>query len=1137
MNHKKIPMKTNRTYIVPFLALFLVTVPLRAQDQRTLETRVADLLVQVPAGNPQKLDMLMQSMGSLEDAGLQMILDGVIPPGSGDDTQARVAIESYSRYLSQEGLESEWSDWEGLILNEIENRKDTEVQRFFISQLNYAGSEAALVRLVSCLTDPDLQDPVIRAIRDISPEQAADLFAARLKDCGGRTQIALVNAIMDTGSPDHARDVAELSGTGSFELQKSVLACLARLGHPGSYGLLAEAAKEADYLPEPTYATASLIAYAQALSDGGHRDLSNKICRNLSRKCNAPGQLAYKSAALTVAAGNEPADRSVSVLVEAMKDPSKAYRMTAIQYAAAHNSPPGPWISELERTRSNEVKAEILHLLRLLESDGAVHVVSGYLDHPDAGVRQEAVKTLALIRKTDAVPDLLRYTLSFPEAPDSATAREALLQTAGVNQLPMLTAALDEAPEGAVVILIEVIAARGDPGSFEVLYDLTKKTGAVRKASLANLYQVASQRDLGDLMRLFDQLEDEQELAFIEKALVSAINRGPYREVTTQALLLHAARTYRVEKYIGVLARIGGREAMEAVHETYTTGNQEARERALAGLLGSNDIHAAGPLFEICSTSTDPQVREAAYRQYIRIASAADLSDDQKLLLLRKIGDLAGTTRDKIALIRAMGRVKTYLSFITLSTYLDQDELKSQAANALVSVVLPGSGMDNGLTGSLVREKLILARDLITGSDSEYLRIDIQNYLDRMPDEKGFVPMFNGSDLSGWQGLAADPVTKAGLSEGELQKRQQEANEKLTENWGVRDHCIVFNGEGSNLCSIKEYGDIELIVDWRITKKGDSGIYLRGSPQVQIWDTSRVEVGAQVGSGGLYNNQVHESKPLVVADNPVGDWNTFRIRMVGEKVTVYLNGQLVVDNVVMENYWDRNIPIYPVGSIELQAHGTDLAFRDIYVRELEEDPNELSAEEQNEGFASLFNGKDLSDWTGKNHSYSVEDGCIVIRPARSGGNLYTEKEYGDFIFRFEFKLTPGANNGLGIRAPLEGDAAYVGYELQILDNTAPVYADLQPYQYHGSVYGIIPALRGYLKPVGEWNYQEVYAKGDHIRITLNGTVILDGNLKEATQNGTADHRDHPGLGRTRGHIGFLGHGSTLWFRHIRIREL
>ena len=153
------------------------------------------------------------------------------------------------------------------------------------------------------------------------------------------------------------------------------------------------------------------------------------------------------------------------------------------------------------------------------------------------------------------------------------------------------------------------------------------------------------------------------------------------------------------------------------------------------------------------------------------------------------------------------------------------------------------------------------------------------------------------------------------------------------------------------------------------------------------------------------------------------------------------------------------------------------------------------------------------------------------------GNLYTEKEYSDFIYRFEFQLTPAANNGLGIHAPLEGDAAYLGKELQILDDTNPAYANIQPYQAHGSVYGIVPAKRGFLKPVGEWNYEEVHVVGDQIKITLNGTVIVDANLKKASANGTIDKQNHPGLSRHKGHIGFLGHGSVLRFRNIRIRDL
>lgn len=189
-------------------------------------------------------------------------------------------------------------------------------------------------------------------------------------------------------------------------------------------------------------------------------------------------------------------------------------------------------------------------------------------------------------------------------------------------------------------------------------------------------------------------------------------------------------------------------------------------------------------------------------------------------------------------------------------------------------------------------------------------------------------------------------------------------------------------------------------------------------------------------------------------------------------------------------------------------------------------------------FISLFNGTNLDGWVGNKESYKAVDGMIVIDPkGNGGGNLYTEKEYGDFILRFEFQLTPGANNGLGIHAPLTGDAAYVGKELQILDNTAEKYAELHEYQYHGSLYGVIPAKRGYLKPVGEWNQEEVIVQHPKIKIILNGEVILEGDYLEASKNGTLDGKDHPGLQRSSGHIGFLGHGDVVHFKNIRIKEL
>ncbi|MDQ1090398.1 family 16 glycoside hydrolase [Siphonobacter sp. SORGH_AS_1065] len=198
----------------------------------------------------------------------------------------------------------------------------------------------------------------------------------------------------------------------------------------------------------------------------------------------------------------------------------------------------------------------------------------------------------------------------------------------------------------------------------------------------------------------------------------------------------------------------------------------------------------------------------------------------------------------------------------------------------------------------------------------------------------------------------------------------------------------------------------------------------------------------------------------------------------------------------------------------------------------------LKEEEKKEGFKTLFDGSNLEQWTGNKQDYIIEEGNLVIRPSGKGqGNLYTKDEYADFVFRFDFQLTPGANNGLGVRAPLEGDAAYTGMELQILDNDAFEYKNLQPYQYHGSVYGIIPAKREAMKPVGEWNSEEVTLKGTRVKVVLNGVTILDGDTVEATKEGTPDHKEHPGLKRTSGHIGFLGHGSVVKFRNMRVKEL
>ena len=401
--------------------------------------------------------------------------------------------------------------------------------------------------------------------------------------------------------------------------------------------------------------------------------------------------------------------------------------------------------------------------------------------------------------------------------------------------------------------------------------------------------------------------------------------------------------------------------------------------------------------------------------------------------------------------------------------------------------------------------------------------------------------IFNGKDLTGWHGDNPHTTVKAKTPE-EREKSLADQQAEFKAHWSVQNGELVNDGHGPYATTDKDFGDIEFLVEYKTVPTADSGIYLRGTPQVQIWDVNHppsIKHGADKGSGGLWNNSPGAAgkDPLVKADKPLGEWNSFKIRQLGARTWVWLNGQAVVENAIMENYWDRAKPLPAKGPLHLQTHGGEIRWRNLSV-------NEISGAEANEllrgddaaaGFTSLFNGKDLTGWAGAAENYEVVDGAIQCK-AGKGGVLHTAEEYGDFVARLEFKLPPGGNNGLAIRYPGQGDTAYTGMcELQVLDNEAEKYAKLDPRQYHGSAYGMSPAHRGYQRPVGEWNYQEVTVKGSTIKVELNGTVILDTDLSKVTEH--AGGKEHPGKNRTQGYFGFAGHGDAVAFRNVAIKKL
>lgn len=1126
--------KKNLSLILALL-FFISGVEAQTPQDRTTSTIIADALAQLPAEKQNVYNQTMESLVVTGEDGLNALINMMDASGKKSNETVEYAISGWTNFVANKPADRTIAV--AAYTKALQQPLDIRIKQFLIRQLELIGDDTNVEILASFLNNIQLASPAAQALANINSQSAVLALIESLKNTEDeQLSIVLVNAVGQTENVSAENVLLNiLAESPSEELCNLTCMALSKVGTMHSVQPLKSLAAQSGFSIHTNKATTAYIDLLFKLIPS-HPVEIRKEAQQLQKLTAKSNQNNVRIASTEILM-QLPDINKDKLLKTALKDQNPAYVSHVLNFYSGYTTQTGIdlVIKATKKTKSDLMRTSLLYWLGQTRTEKAAPVIIQYLHDQHADVQKAAVRSLANLD-----PELSLHPLIGLLTHTDAAVLENAYQTLAAFDSDVSTALISNYPdfsnEGKAVAL-KLLGLRKASSSYHLVYTemMSAADTKVQQQAAVTLKDVIS---ADKLTQLFDLVE--QENSNYAADIQTAVNQALSFESVEKQLEIITGRMSKANKaylYYPSLANTGSTSALAIIMDGYNQSGSNA-QAAFNALLSMKTFDAVYPLLDIARAGKDKAEISKAVDALINLIVSSTHTGIVKANYLQEVMLLAQTGNQKKTILNQLANTDSFQALLFTERFLNDKALREVAAQAGMKIALNNPQYAGGVTTKILTQ----IEQVLDNPDAEYQRQAIQKYFNDNKETNGFVSIFNGKDLTGWRGLVGTPITRAAMPKKKLEEAQIKADQAAAESWVVEeDGVLLFTGKGNNLCTEKQYDDFEMWVDWKLLpgKEPDAGIYLRGTPQVQIWDTARVQVGAQVGSGGLYNNRFNESKPIKVADQKVGEWNTFYIKMVGDRVTVYLNGALVTDNIILENYWDRTQPIFPTEQIELQAHGSKVMYRNIFIKEIPRpEPFQLSKQEEKEGFKILFDGGNMYQWTGNTTDYITEDGCMVIYPSRSfGGNLYTKEEFDDFIFRFQFQLTPGANNGLGIRTPMEGDAAYVGMELQILDNGAPIYKNLNDYQYHGSVYGIIPAKRGALKPVGEWNYQEVIAKGDHIKITLNGHVIVDGNIRDAVKNGTPDGKEHPGLFNKKGHIGFLGHGSIVKFKEIRIKRL
>ena len=1091
-----------------------------AQDarQRTAETIVADALAQLPAQTPKAFDSLMQELAATGADGIRMMAAMLVPAAEGKNAPVEYAINGVVSYVTAAGREELAREIRAGLTDAVAASTDKPNQAFLLSQLQLCATAAEAPVFVKYAADEYLADYAVRglistpgtdgeilALIDASPAPDALLAYAAAEKRLAAAEPALLKWAADPKA-----------GTPTKE---AVYNALAKCGTAASIAPLAAAAKADGYAFTKTDATGAYVALLARLAAAGNSKAV--AAAKALRKTGMPQNV--RAAGLGIVLGTD-AKKQTPELLAALKDADRAYRCAALDYANAFADEAlyAALVKKLP-SLSDAAQTDVVSWLGARHAASQSAAVVAAMSSPDDELALAAVRAAGKIGGQQALDALIAQL-------GGAHAKEASAALAAFNGKPnaAFVAALDGDPATQANALKLVAKRRITSAADKVFALLNSPDRAVRTAAYGALAGVTTPADFNRLCGLLNQAQEDDVKALqagLKNALAKESSDMQYKMVAGQM-----AAAPEKARYYPLLAQAASKEAIDALLAA------DDREAAFAALLTVENPAMVDVLYDLAHRN--PAWTDAALARYTEFVTASADTGVRKYQLYRRALELNPSAKVQNKLLKALAKTPEFPVLVLAVKYLDNPATAETAALAVKTAAAKNPDMGGEIVASALKKAQEVYAELAkSDADAGYAVDEIKGLLAKLPAE-GFVPASLAPET--WKAVAGDPDARRAMKPKALAKAQQEADAAAAGTWNVADGVLTGATGAPTLGSAKEYENFCLIVEWKTD--GEAGLGIRSIPQIALGGRN---------AGALTGNMLHENTAPAAANRP-GEWNTMEVRVVNDRVTVVLNGITTCNNVILENTCNREIPAYTEGQILLVGGTAPVSFREMYVRELPPTPRfELSPEEAAEGFEVLFDGTSMHKWTGNTTNYVPLDGTIYVTAQYGGsGNLYTKKEYADFILRFEFQFVQeGVNNGIGIRTPMGVDAAYHGMEIQILDHDAPIYKNLREYQQHGSVYGIIPAKRVKFPPLGTWNVEEIRAVGDRITVTVNGEVILDGDIREACQGHnvapdggkknpyTVDHRNHPGLFNASGHIGLLGHGAGIKFRNIRIKEL